>query len=699
MTEGKADPATESTAETDPYRWLEEVEGDRQLDWARARSKEAETELAAAEDFAELERGIREVLDSDARIPIPSQVGDHIYNFWRDADNERGLWRRTTPDGYRLDNPPWETVLDLDALGSAEGQPWVWHGAQLLRPDYRLALVDLSRGGSDADVTREFDVQTLEWVSDGFERPESKGGLGWVDRDAVFVSTDFGPGSMTDSGYPRLVKLWRRGTPLADASQVYAGEASDVVVAGQHDDSPGFERDFVLREIAFYRGELYVRAADGALTKVDAPDSAEKSVHRRWLTLLLRDPWTVAETPYPAGALLVVEFDGFLHGERRLALAFEPSEHSSLEAFAWTKHHLVLTILEDVKTRLEVLTPSGDGWRRTQLTSEAAIASLDVRAVDSDETDTVWLTAHDFLQPPTLSVADVSGDQPAATAPERVKAMPALFDGRSHVAEQHFAKSDDGTRVPYFLIRPRDLALDGTAPTLLRGYGGFEVSEMPAYDPVTGKGWVEPGGVYAVANIRGGGEYGPRWHQAALRENRHRAYEDFAAVARDLCDRGVTSPAHLGCMGGSNGGLLVGNMLTRWPRLFGAIVVAVPLLDMRRYSRLLAGASWMAEYGDPDTDDWEFIRTFSPYHLFDAEVDYPPTLIWTTTRDDRVHPGHARKMAALMSAAGKDVRYFENTEGGHGAGSTNAQVAHLYALTFAFLRKYLGDPAGQSATP
>jgi prolyl oligopeptidase len=370
-------------------------------------------------------------------------------------------------------------------------------------------------------------------------------------------------------------------------------------------------------------------------------------------------------------------------GKREFVALFEPTDKSSLAGYTWTRDHLVLNVMEDVKYRLSVLTPRKGEWSRADFTGAPAFGTIDVQAVDPDESNAVWLVSADFLTPTTLAIAEVG------RKPEVLKSNPAFFDGSRHVIEQQFATSQDGTRVPYFLVRPKELAFDGTAPTLLYGYGGFEVSMTPTYSGGMGKAWLEKGGVYVLANIRGGGEYGPRWHQAALKANRHKAYEDFAAVADDLVARRITSPAHLGTMGGSNGGLLMGNMLVRYPEKFGAIVVQVPLLDMQRYSKLLAGASWMAEYGDPDTADWEFIRTFSPYHLFDPARDYPPTLFTTSTKDDRVHPGHARKMMAKMEAAGKDVRYYENIEGGHGGAANNAQSAHMNALAYSFLWKQL----------
>ncbi len=668
----------------DTYAWLEDVTGDKPLAWVKEQNAKAEARLAQSPQFKEMEAGIRAVLDSDAKIPGVEKIGDYYYNFWKDKQHERGVWRRTTLVEYRKAEPLWETVLDLDALNKAEGENWVWHGANCLRPQYTRCLIALSRGGADADVTREFDVARKEWIKDGFFRPEAKGGLGWIDQDNVFVYTDFGDGTMTTSGYPRVVKRWKRGTPMSAATPVYEGTPQDMYIAAMHDDTPGFERDFVSRTIAFYNNELFLIGADGALTKVDAPNSAEKGVRREWLTLELREPWTVGGKTYAAGSLLATKFDDFMAGKREFDVLFAPTDTTSLAGAAWTRNHVVLNVLDDVKNRLKVLTHGKDGWTSSDFVGAPAFGTIGVGAVDPDESDAVWMTVTDYLTPTTLSLAQI-GQQP-----EVLKTMPAFFDASGKVIEQHFATSKDGTRVPYFVVHGKDMKLDGSNPTLLYGYGGFEISLTPSYSGGMGRAWLDKGGVYVVANIRGGGEYGPRWHQAALKQNRHKAYEDMVAVAQDLVSRRITSARHLGVQGGSNGGLLTGNMLTQYPELFGAVVVQVPLLDMKRYSHLLAGASWMAEYGNPDTADWEFIKTFSPYHLFDPAKDYPPVLFTTSTRDDRVHPGHARKMAARMIDAGKNVTYYENIEGGHGGAANNAQAAHMSALAYSFLWEQLG---------
>jgi prolyl oligopeptidase len=686
--------AQETNAVTDdPHAWLEDVTGEKQLQWVRMQNAKAEAEIAATPDFKQLESRILEMLDSDAKIPYVEKIGDHYYNFWKDSGNARGIWRRTTLEEFRKSSPKWETIIDLDALNKAENENWVWHGANCLRPAYTRCLVSLSRGGADADVTREFDIDSRQWVKDGFFRAEAKGALGWKDADTVYVFTDFGKDSMTPSGYPRIVKEWTRGTPLSAARVVYEGTNDDMYIAAYHDDTPGFERDFVSRTIAFYNDELYLRAADGKLAKIDVPNSVSKGVVREWLTLELREPWEVGGKTYKAGSLLVTKFDDFMAGKREFDVLFEPTDSTSLAGATWTKNHVVLNVMDDVKNKLTVLTHGPSGWTRTPMPiGSLEFGTTSVGAVDADESDAVWLTVTDYLTPTTLMMAEAGGPPDSV---EVLKTMPAFFDSSKHVVEQHFATSKDGTKVPYFLVHAKDVVLDGSNPTLLYGYGGFEVSMTPGYSGGVGMGWLEHsdkrrGGVYAVANIRGGGEYGPRWHQAALKQNRHKAYEDFAAVAQDMIARGITSPKHLGIQGGSNGGLLTGNMLVQYPELFGAVVVQVPLLDMKRYNHLLAGASWMAEYGNPDKpEEWAFIQKFSPYHLFDPAKTYPPTLFMTSTRDDRVHPAHARKMMARMLEAGKDVRYYENIEGGHGGAANNAQQAHMNAMAYTFLWQQL----------
>ncbi len=671
---------TDTPPAVDPYLWLEDVTGERALGWVKERNAESGKELAGAPGFKTLKADLLAILDSNARIPYVSKHGPYFYNFWRDAKNPKGLYRRTTFEEFRKAEPKWDVIIDLDALAREENENWVMRGASLLKPDCRRALVRLSRGGADATVTREFDMESRSFVKDGFRLPEAKGSLTWIDADRVYVSTDFGPGSMTASGYPRVAKLWTRGTPLGEAKTVFEGRPTDVSVGATFDDTRGFERHFVRRGIAFYKSETHLRKSDGTLAKIDAPEDAEIDVSFEWLMVRLRTPWIVGGRTYPAGALLAARFDDFMRGEREFSVLYEPTPRSSLARFSWTRRHLILNVLEDVKNSLTVLTPGPEGWRRETLTGAPPFSTVSASAVDPEESDEYFMNVSGYLTPSSLYFGRIG------RPPEKLKELPAFFDAGGLEVSQHFAASEDGTRVPYFQVSPKGMELDGARPTLLYGYGGFENSMTPGYYASVGRGWLSQGGVYVVANIRGGGEYGPRWHQAALKENRPRAYEDFAAVAEDLFKRKVTSPKRLGIQGGSNGGLLVGNMFTLYPELCGAVVCQAPLLDMQRYSKLLAGASWMAEYGDPDKpEEWRFIRTFSPYHNVRKDAKVPPILFTTSTRDDRVHPGHARKMMARMREMGHDVRYYENIEGGHGGAANNEQAAHMQALAYTFL--------------
>ncbi|OZD72515.1 S9 family peptidase [Rhodococcus sp. 05-340-1] len=669
----------------DPYLWLEDVTGDAALAWVRKKN-EVTVESLSGTAFDATEASIREILDTDARIPYARRRGQFLYNFWRDAEHVRGLWRRTTMDEYRTENPVWDVLLDLDALADSEDENWVWGGAQVLRPDQRLALVTLSRGGADATVVREFDLDSRTFRAQedgGFALPEAKTDIGWIDADTVFVGTDFGPGSLTESGYPRITKRWRRGTPLADAETVYEGAAQDISISAWHDRTPGFERDFVQRATDFYNSETYV--LDGsALTRIPTPTDASTSVHENWLLVRTMTPWTVGDNTYPAGALLAANFDEFISGTIPLTVLFAPDAHTSLHQYAWTENHLLLVTLQDVRTQLHVLTPRANEWDAGTIDGLSDLTSTEIVGTDAEENgDEFFLSSSGYLTPATLLVGTVGGEL------EVLKQAPAFFDADGLTVQQFFARSDDGTDIPYFVVRRSD---SGPGPTLLYGYGGFEISMTPGYSGATGRAWLERGGTYVVANIRGGGEYGPSWHTQVLRAGRHLVHEDFAAVARDLVTRGITTTEQLAAQGGSNGGLLMGIMVTKYPELFGALVCQVPLLDMKRYHLLLAGASWVAEYGNPDDpDEWEFISQYSPYQNVVAASDrrYPPILIATSTRDDRVHPGHARKMAARLAELGHDVSYYENIEGGHGGASDNAQLAFKTALTYEFLWRNL----------
>ncbi|WP_424210629.1 prolyl oligopeptidase family serine peptidase [Streptomyces sp. BI20] len=671
-------------SDDDPYLWLEDLTGERALDWVRERNTETVADLGTHPLFEEVRREVREVLDAPDRIPYVTRRGPHLYNFWQDADHVRGLWRRTTLEEYRTPDPAWETLLDLDALAAAEGEPWAWAGVRLLPPDHRHALVLLSRDGADAVVVRELDLDSGAFVPDGFTLAEAKTSIGWIDQDTVWLGTDFGPGTLSDSGYPLQVRRWHRGTPHTEAEPVLTGAPGDLSVGGWRDHTPGFARDFLSRQIDFWNGELLLLHPDGTAEKIDVPDDAAAYVHRDWLVVTPKTPWL----DQPAGALLVFGLDAFRAGSRTPeAVLFTPDERTALAGHAWTRNHLLLTTRVDVSARVELLTPGPDGWTRRPLGAVPDLSTASVIDTDPDTDDEYFLNVTGYLQPSTLYRGEAGG------APmEIVKQAPALFDTTGLHVSRHFATSADGTRVPYFEVgRAED---PGPVPTLLYGYGGFEVSQVPYYSAVTGRAWLARGGRYVVAGIRGGREYGPAWHQAALGADRVRAFEDFEAVARDLQARGVTTPERLGIEGGSNGGLLMGAMLTRTPELFGAIVAHVPLLDMLRFHLLLAGASWIAEYGDPDDPrDRPHLERISPYHNLRADRPGPPLLLTTSTRDDRVHPGHARKTAARLREFGHRVLFHEHLGGGHAGATDHAQTAFNEALVHSFLWSRLTAPA------
>jgi len=675
--------AQTSAEPPDIYRWLEDVTAEPALAWVRERNAVAQKELEGRPQFAALHARLKTILNARERIPYVSKHGDFYYNFWRDPSHVRGVWRRTTLAQFQLSEPEWETVIDLDLLAREENENWVWSAVSCLQPKGERCLVSLSRGGGDAHVVREFDVATRSFVADGFVLPEAKGGASWIDHDSVFVASDFGPGSMTSSGYPRIVKEWKRGTPLVQARVLYEAGSGDLSASGYKDFTPGFERQFVERQITFYSSELFVREG-AALVKVAKPDDANAFTVRDQLVIELRSPWSVGGKTYPQGALLAAGFKAFMQGEREFEVLFEPTPARSLDAVAVTRGALLLNELENVKNRIVELRQVDGKWQR-RMVAAPAFGALGVAALDAASSDQYFLTVTGFLTPTTMYLARAGSDVRQA-----VKSLPSFFDAKGYTVTQFESTSKDGTRIPYFVVKGRNTKLNGKNPTVLYGYGGFEVSMKPFYSGVTGAAWLRQGGVYVLANIRGGGEFGPRWHQAALKEKRQRAYDDFISVAQDLIRRRLTSPRHLGIMGGSNGGLLVGAVMTQRPDLFNAVVCQVPLLDMRRYNRLLAGASWMGEYGDPDqASEWEVIARYSPYHNVFKDKHYPRVLFTTSTRDDRVHPGHARKMAALMQEQGHDVLYWENMEGGHAGAANNDQQARMWALTYTFLLNQL----------
>ena len=706
--------------ETDPYLWLEEVDSERALAWVRERNAQTRQVLEAEPDFAALRQRMRAILDARDRIPAVTRRGPWLYNLWQDAEHPRGLWRRTTLEEFEQPATHWQTVLDLDALAHAEGENWVWGGATAFGPAYRHALVHLSRGGADATVVREFDTETLRFVDGGFALPEAKSRVAWGDEiDTVYVGTDFGPGSLTDAGYPRIVKRWRRGQPLAQAVTVFEGESGDVSVSVSVDRTPGFERTLVHRALDFYRSLAWLLVGE-QLVPLPKPDDATLHFWHGYALLELRSEAAVGGRDWPAGSLLATDAQAWLAAPANSPAAspvvpwvplFTPTPTRALAGFDVTRGRVVLTILDNVACRIETRTPGPAGWAAAAIDAPhpgtlAVTALHDPLLSDDPLAERMLVQYADFLTPDSLRLADAGG-----AGMVTLKSLTRHFDPAGMRVSQHAATSRDGTQVPYFVVWPRDAVADGERPTLLNGYGGFEVARLPFYSGGIGSAWLERGGVFVLANIRGGGEFGPAWHQAALKHRRQNSYDDFIAVAEDLIATGVTRPARLGIMAGSNGGLLVGAVMVQRPALFGAVVCQVPLLDMKRYHRLLAGASWMAEYGDPDdAADWAVIARYSPYHNLRPGLPLPALLLTTSTRDDRVHPGHARKMPARLHEMGYpapsadgpragEVGYYENIEGGHGGAADNAQRADKLALEFSFLWRHLRErvdaPAGR----
>jgi prolyl oligopeptidase len=657
---------------TDPYLWLEEIDSPQALAWAKTQNATSTTQLETQPLFGETKTRIQASLDSSQKIPMVSVHHGWLYNFWRDENHVRGVWRRTILESYKTDSPDWELLLDVDKLALEEGQNWVFKHSDHEPTQEKRVLVYLSDGGKDATQIREFDLEHKTFVQDGFFLPAAKTRVTWYDQDTLYVATDFGEGSLNNSGYPRIIKRWKRGQQLEAAQPVFEGKAEEVwAYAIRQFEAPNHV--FINRGLDFFTNEFYWLRESG-LHKLEKQNSAEAHVFKDWLLLDLREDWL----EFPQGSLIAAPLEQAFAGNAKWQSLFTPSESSAISDFDFTKNSILLNVLENVQNRLYQITFDGVGWQTNPLPAPEN-ATLSVWAFDRSAGDDFWLQATGFTMPSTLFL----NNQP-------LKASPSFFDASKLQVGQRFCTSSDGTRIPYFLIARRDLELNGKNPTILYGYGGFEVSELPVYSTGVGVGWLERGGVYAVANIRGGGEYGPRWHRAALRENRQRAFDDFIAVAEDLIAQNITSPKHLGIRGGSNGGLLMGVMLTQRPDLFGAVVCGVPLLDMQRYHKLLAGASWMAEYGDPDNpDDWAFLSKYSPYQNLVASQNYPSIFFITSTRDDRVHPGHARKMMAKMLEQGHTALYYENTEGGHAGAANNPQTAYKLALEYAYFWREL----------
>ena len=667
-------------AQQDKYQWLEDIDGEKSLEFVNAQNKATIEKLNKEKDYQSIYDKSLEIYNSPEKIAYPNIQGNYVYNFWKDKDHERGIWRRCLLSNYAKRKYVWETLIDIDELSKKDNIKWVYNGSSGLYPSYNRFLIALSKGGGDAVVIREFDTDKKQFIENGFNIDEAKGGASYVDENTVIVGTDFGEGTMTSSGYPRQTKLWKRGTLLKDAQLIYEGQTSDVGAWG------GILRDEKKSYITVNRGITFFTSQnliwmDNKMITLDIPDDcAVKGILKNQLIVHLKTDWTVNTKTYKSGTLISLNFTELLKGKKAVQVIVAPNEFSSLsESYSITKNQLLINLLTNVTSHLYTYSFSNGKWNNQKVKApDLGTISL----VTADEfSDQYYFSFENFITPSTLYAADAGKN-----TVKPIKSLPAYFDAGKYEVKQFKAKSKDGTLVPYFMVFAKSLKYDGKNPTLVYAYGGFEISSEPFYASIFGTAWLEKGGVFVLANIRGGGEFGPKWHQDGLKEKRQNVFDDLYAVSEDLITKKITSPKHLGVMGGSNGGLLVGVAFTQRPDLYNAVVCEVPLLDMQRYNKLLAGASWMGEYGDPDIpEEWEYLKKYSPYHNLKEGMNYPEVFFTTSTRDDRVHPGHARKMVAKMNDMGYKTYYYENTEGGHAGSSTNEQSAKLNALTFSYL--------------
>lgn len=663
----------------DNFLWLEEVEGEQALTWVNQQNQRSQAELESIKEFKPFQQAILSSLENDQKIPYGQRRQGDYYNFWQDKEHVKGIWRKTNFAQFAngQDSVEWQTLLDIDALSEAEGQAWVVKQIDVLAPQHNKALITLSPGGSDASEVREFDLTNQAFVSDGFYLPQAKSSLVWVNEQQVLVGTDFGPNSLTDSGYPAQLKLWRRGQPLSQSKHLLTIPSNEMGLFTFRLEHGDHSYSGVSRCIDFFHHKTYILVGQKL---IELPLPQEHQIHglfNNQLLITLKADWQ----EFKQADLIALPMASLLCKEIQPELVYRAGSQAAVERISTAGNVIYIEVLDNVSSRLLCL----DGnWQVRDLTPQD---NLSLSIIDTNEDDdTVLVKAEGFLMPESLLL--IGPNQ----APQVIQQLAPQFDASQLEVKQHWVNSKDGTRVPYYLIANKDLALDGSTPTILYGYGGFEVSLKPSYLAHAGVTWLAQGGAYVIANIRGGGEFGPAWHQAALKHHRQRAYDDFFAVAEDLISRKVTQPKHLGAMGGSNGGLLMGVCLTQRPELFNAIDILVPLLDMKRFHLLLAGASWMAEYGNPDISaDWNVIKTYSPYQNLKPNQSYPKVLFRTSTKDDRVHPGHARKLAAKMEALNYPFFYYENTQGGHAGAADLKQSAYAKALDFAYFWQQLGS--------
>ncbi len=671
---------------SDQNIWLETSSDPKVVKWVQDHNAQTLRVLESDSRFKTIAADARAIVTAKDRIPYPTLHGKMVRNFWQDQMHQRGFIRQTTLKDYLKKAPTWQTIIDFDQLNKAEGKSWVFKGMSCFPPADDICLMSLSDGGRDEVVVREFQISTKSFVRGGFEIPAAKTSVAWIDPDTIFIGTDFGPGSLTNSGYPLQVRIWKRGTLLSDAALVFSGQKTDVSVHGWSDLQSGTR--YITQATSFFEQKNFL--LDGAKqTVLPFPATASfEGVFKDQLIALLRNDWKTASKTFVAGSLVSLPLSsvGSSDAETKLEAIYEPEPKASFTGFSRSKDYLVLSLLNNVRGELRQVTRESGGWvaHPIKLPDNGSLTVADSNSYANE----IFVTYQSFNVPTSMFFGDGNFRKPL----KKVKSLPSYFDASDIVVEQFESTSKDGTKIPYFLVHKKGLKLDSTNPTLLYAYGGFEVSETPMYSGVIGKVWLEKGGVYALANIRGGGEFGPRWHEAALKENRQRAYDDFASVARDLIARKISSPRRLGIQGGSNGGLLVGVAMTQHPELYNAIVCESALLDMIRYTKLPPGASWIGEYGDPaDPVVAAYISKYSPYQNVQNGVDYPEALFHLSTADDRVQPGHSRKMVERLEQKGHRVLSFENTEGGHGGAADPEQSVHKIALEYTYLFQKLVD--------
>ncbi|HEY2467718.1 MAG TPA: prolyl oligopeptidase family serine peptidase [Terracidiphilus sp.] len=675
------------TEQPDKYTWLEDIHGDKPMAWVKAEDARTAGVLEKQKPFTELDEEALKVLDSPDKLPGPQFRGGLVYNTWRDKDHIRGIVRRTSLDSYLAETPQWETVIDYDALGKQDQKSWVGKGLDCLEPEEQLCMVALSVGGEDAITLREFDLKTSKFVESGFVMPRGKQRLAWLDKDTLLIGRDWGPGTMSEAGYPITVRKWKRGTPLESAVEVYRGSTKDNGYGNDPfvlQDGQGHRVAMILRSLNTFQSEWYL-LTDTGTKKLGLPlKSRVEGLQDNQLLVSLDEDWTPEgqAKSFPQGSVVTFDMKTVQADPVRLkaTVLFEPTSREFAQGVATTKNHLLLTTLENVQGRAYVYTHGKNGeWTRVILPvpDNTTVGIVTSSLMD----DRFFLGQTGFLVPPSVLLGD-AGD--ASLKPGKMQKP--LFDASRDVVEQFEATSKDGTKVPYFVVHRKDIPMDGSTPTLLTAYGGFQVSNLPYYSAVVGKLWLERGGTFVLANIRGGGEFGPAWHDAGLKTHRQRIYDDFYAVAQDLVTRKFTSSERLGIQGGSNGGLLMGVEFTQHPEMWKAVVIQVPLLDMLGYEHMSAGASWVGEYGSVKVpEERTFLASISPYNQLRADGHYPEPLIFTTTADDRVGPVHARKFAARMEEFHLPFYYDEITEGGHGAGADNRQAARTQAEEYTYL--------------